>query len=254
MTNWRMDMKTGVPANLLSLMTWLSPDSHFPHSHFQVNAIENLAFKHFSYQDPSILGPNAQNNHIISDLYAEVIGVLAQSRWEVMSWSFNIFFCISHPFPSTAYPLHSYCPRPFCSPSHLHFLPHFEKDSKACARNLCQVCVTSAPRIKPLTTWIPLSPSSWVRISLHISYILIYVISLYISYIGRLVEFLLLLDMMRMVAFRRSCYDLFRKRPQAWSFSASKWCPLKSLRLPSASCKSALSISSISRTKTSDTP
>ena len=51
-----------------------------------MNAIENLAFKHFSYQDPSILGPNAQNNHIISDLYAEVIGVLAQSRSVVRIW------------------------------------------------------------------------------------------------------------------------------------------------------------------------
>lgn len=42
---------------------------------------ENLAFKHFKYRDGLQTNPNAHNIHMIADLYAEVIGVLAQSRF-----------------------------------------------------------------------------------------------------------------------------------------------------------------------------
>ncbi|XP_011494859.1 PREDICTED: protein furry [Ceratosolen solmsi marchali] len=43
--------------------------------------IENIAFKHFKYREGIQNEPNAGNIHIIADLYAEVIGVLAQSRF-----------------------------------------------------------------------------------------------------------------------------------------------------------------------------
>lgn len=46
-----------------------------------VTYIENLAFRHFKYRDGIQSSPNATNIHIIADLYAEVIGVLAQSRF-----------------------------------------------------------------------------------------------------------------------------------------------------------------------------
>ncbi|XP_047109734.1 protein furry [Schistocerca piceifrons] len=46
-----------------------------------VGYIENLAFKHFKYREGIQTGPNAANIHIIADLYAEVIGALAQSRF-----------------------------------------------------------------------------------------------------------------------------------------------------------------------------
>lgn len=46
-----------------------------------VHSIENLAFKHFKYREGLQINPNAHNYHIIADLYAEVVGVLAQSRF-----------------------------------------------------------------------------------------------------------------------------------------------------------------------------
>lgn len=46
-----------------------------------IKKIENLAFKHFKFKDGLPNNPNAHNIHMISDLYAEVIGVLAQSRF-----------------------------------------------------------------------------------------------------------------------------------------------------------------------------
>uniref|UniRef100_A0A915J2V8 Cell morphogenesis protein N-terminal domain-containing protein n=1 Tax=Romanomermis culicivorax TaxID=13658 RepID=A0A915J2V8_ROMCU len=46
-----------------------------------VNYVVQLAFKQFRYKELSILGPNAANVHCIADLFAEVIGVLAQSRF-----------------------------------------------------------------------------------------------------------------------------------------------------------------------------
>ncbi|CAB3359556.1 Hypothetical predicted protein [Cloeon dipterum] len=46
-----------------------------------VTSIENLAFRHFKYRESVQSSPNADNIHIMADLYAEVIGVLAQSRF-----------------------------------------------------------------------------------------------------------------------------------------------------------------------------
>ena len=46
-----------------------------------VQYIENIAFKHFRYRDSQTLGPNAANIHMMADLYAEVLGVLSQSRF-----------------------------------------------------------------------------------------------------------------------------------------------------------------------------
>ncbi|XP_037930850.1 protein furry isoform X3 [Teleopsis dalmanni] len=46
-----------------------------------IRNIENLAFKHFKYKEGLQNNPNAHNIHMIADLYAEVIGVLAQSRF-----------------------------------------------------------------------------------------------------------------------------------------------------------------------------
>ena len=44
-----------------------------------IHDIINLAFKHFKYKE-GYLGPNTGNMHIVADLYAEVIGVLAQAK------------------------------------------------------------------------------------------------------------------------------------------------------------------------------
>ncbi|XP_055323770.1 protein furry isoform X11 [Sitodiplosis mosellana] len=46
-----------------------------------VKSFENLAFKHFKYRDGLQNNPNAHNIHMIADLNAEVIAVLAQSRF-----------------------------------------------------------------------------------------------------------------------------------------------------------------------------
>ncbi|KAK1786451.1 hypothetical protein P4O66_018141 [Electrophorus voltai] len=44
-----------------------------------VHEVINLAFKHFKYKE-GYHGPNTANMHIVADLYAEVIGVLAQTK------------------------------------------------------------------------------------------------------------------------------------------------------------------------------
>ncbi|XP_015783421.1 protein furry [Tetranychus urticae] len=46
-----------------------------------ISHIENLAFKHFKYREGAKNDPNYQNINIVADLYAEVIGVLAQARF-----------------------------------------------------------------------------------------------------------------------------------------------------------------------------
>ncbi|KAF4524722.1 hypothetical protein B566_EDAN013957, partial [Ephemera danica] len=46
-----------------------------------VTYIETLAFRHFKYREGVQSSVNAANIHIMADLYAEVIGVLAQSRF-----------------------------------------------------------------------------------------------------------------------------------------------------------------------------
>lgn len=47
-----------------------------------IRRIESLAFRHFKFRDGIQNSPNAHNIHMIADLYAEVIGVLAQSRFQ----------------------------------------------------------------------------------------------------------------------------------------------------------------------------
>ncbi|XP_072295543.1 protein furry homolog-like isoform X5 [Eucyclogobius newberryi] len=46
-----------------------------------VHEVLNLAFKHFKHKE-GYCGPNTGNVHIIADLYAEVIGVLTQSKFQ----------------------------------------------------------------------------------------------------------------------------------------------------------------------------
>ncbi|BES98592.1 furry homolog (Drosophila) [Nesidiocoris tenuis] len=46
-----------------------------------VTYIENLSFKHFKYREGQGSGVNAANFHTVADLYAEVLGALAQSRF-----------------------------------------------------------------------------------------------------------------------------------------------------------------------------
>uniref|UniRef100_A0A8C6JLI7 Uncharacterized protein n=1 Tax=Melopsittacus undulatus TaxID=13146 RepID=A0A8C6JLI7_MELUD len=52
-----------------------------------VNDVINLAFKHFKYKE-GYLGPNTGNMHIVADLYAEVIGVLAQAKFPAVKKKF----------------------------------------------------------------------------------------------------------------------------------------------------------------------
>ncbi|XP_034942121.1 protein furry isoform X2 [Chelonus insularis] len=55
-----------------------------------VTEIENIAFRHFKYREGIQNEPNAANIHIIADLFAEVIGVLAQSRFKAVRKQFMI--------------------------------------------------------------------------------------------------------------------------------------------------------------------
>ncbi|XP_033160177.1 protein furry isoform X4 [Drosophila mauritiana] len=65
----------------LALIEILKQLPYHPGHEDLVRSIENLAFKHFKYKDGLQNNPNALNIHMIADLYAEVIGVLAQSRF-----------------------------------------------------------------------------------------------------------------------------------------------------------------------------
>ncbi|VVC93780.1 unnamed protein product, partial [Leptidea sinapis] len=65
----------------LALIEVLKQLSFHPGHEDLVHYIENVAFKHFNYKEGLQSNPNAANIHIIADLYAEVIGVLAQSRF-----------------------------------------------------------------------------------------------------------------------------------------------------------------------------
>lgn len=47
-----------------------------------IRRIEQFAFRHFKFREGIQNSPNAHNIHMIADLYAEVIGVLAQSRFQ----------------------------------------------------------------------------------------------------------------------------------------------------------------------------
>ncbi|XP_055608943.1 protein furry isoform X4 [Uranotaenia lowii] len=65
----------------LALIEILRQFSFHPGHDDIVKNIENLAFRQFKYKEGMQGSPNAQYNHMIADLYAEVIGVLAQSRF-----------------------------------------------------------------------------------------------------------------------------------------------------------------------------
>ncbi|XP_076876310.1 protein furry homolog isoform X3 [Brachyhypopomus gauderio] len=52
-----------------------------------IQEVINLAFKHFRYKE-GYLGPNTANMHIVADLYAEVVGVVAQSRFPAVRKKF----------------------------------------------------------------------------------------------------------------------------------------------------------------------
>uniref|UniRef100_A0A3B4CJS6 Furry homolog b (Drosophila) n=1 Tax=Pygocentrus nattereri TaxID=42514 RepID=A0A3B4CJS6_PYGNA len=52
-----------------------------------IQEVINLAFKHFKYKE-GYLGPNTANMHIVADLYAEVVGVVAQSRFPAVRKKF----------------------------------------------------------------------------------------------------------------------------------------------------------------------
>ncbi|KAL3276200.1 hypothetical protein HHI36_020918 [Cryptolaemus montrouzieri] len=65
----------------LVLIEVLKQLSFHPGHEDLVQYIENLAFKHFKYKEGIQNNPNGANIHIIADLYAEVVGVLAQSRF-----------------------------------------------------------------------------------------------------------------------------------------------------------------------------
>ncbi|XP_064619246.1 protein furry-like isoform X4 [Lineus longissimus] len=58
--------------------------SYHPGHDDLINQIITQAFKHFRYKDGSQSNANAANANIISDLYAEVIGVMAQSRFQAV--------------------------------------------------------------------------------------------------------------------------------------------------------------------------
>ncbi|XP_012945432.1 protein furry homolog isoform X2 [Aplysia californica] len=67
----------------LVLIEVLSKLSYHPGHEDMVGYIIDQCFRHFKYRDGSVLqsNPNASNINIIADLYAEVIGVLASSRF-----------------------------------------------------------------------------------------------------------------------------------------------------------------------------
>ncbi|XP_029647107.1 protein furry isoform X5 [Octopus sinensis] len=65
----------------LALTEVLSKLYYHPGHDDLVNQIIPHAFRHFSYKEGLQSSPNAANINLISDLYAEVIGVLSQSRF-----------------------------------------------------------------------------------------------------------------------------------------------------------------------------
>ncbi|ESO09038.1 hypothetical protein HELRODRAFT_109994 [Helobdella robusta] len=54
-----------------------------------INHIISLAFRHFKYREGTQLNRNAQNINIVADLFAEVIGVLAKSRFPAVRKRFT---------------------------------------------------------------------------------------------------------------------------------------------------------------------
>ncbi|XP_058886454.1 protein furry homolog isoform X3 [Acipenser ruthenus] len=53
-----------------------------------IHEVINLSFRHFKYKE-GYLGPNTGNMHIVADLYAEVVGVLAQSKFPAVKKKFT---------------------------------------------------------------------------------------------------------------------------------------------------------------------
>ncbi|XP_041356858.1 protein furry-like isoform X3 [Gigantopelta aegis] len=72
----------------LVLIEVLSKFNYHPGYDDLVNRIISQAFKHFKYRDGQQTNPNAANMNIIADLYSEVIGVLAQSRFQAVKKTF----------------------------------------------------------------------------------------------------------------------------------------------------------------------
>ncbi|XP_051813664.1 protein furry homolog isoform X3 [Acanthochromis polyacanthus] len=71
----------------LVLIEVLKQMSLYPVLDSLVNEVINLAFKHFRYKE-GYHGPNTGNMHTVADLYAEVIGVLAQSKFPAVKKKF----------------------------------------------------------------------------------------------------------------------------------------------------------------------
>ena len=66
------------------------PQLHLhPGNDDQALYIINLAFKHFHHKEPQIGGPNETNGHDVVDLYAEVLGIVSQSRFALVRRKFT---------------------------------------------------------------------------------------------------------------------------------------------------------------------
>ncbi|XP_076468272.1 protein furry-like isoform X4 [Babylonia areolata] len=73
----------------LVLVEVLNKLSYHPGHDDLVQHIIDQAFRHFKYRDGLQTNPNAANINVIADLYAEVIGVLAASRFSAVRKKFN---------------------------------------------------------------------------------------------------------------------------------------------------------------------
>ncbi|XP_048243647.1 protein furry-like isoform X3 [Haliotis rufescens] len=72
----------------LVLIEVLSKFTYHPGHDDLVSHIIKQAFKHFKYRDGLQTNPNAANVNTIADLYSEVVGVLAQSRFQAVRKTF----------------------------------------------------------------------------------------------------------------------------------------------------------------------
>ncbi|KAK6173602.1 hypothetical protein SNE40_017022 [Patella caerulea] len=74
--------------NCLVLIEVLTKNSYHPGHDDMINYIISTAFKHFRSRDSNQTNPNSANINIIADLYAEVIGILATSRFQAIRKTF----------------------------------------------------------------------------------------------------------------------------------------------------------------------
>ncbi|ESO93945.1 hypothetical protein LOTGIDRAFT_105090, partial [Lottia gigantea] len=74
--------------NCLVLIEVLTKNSYHPGHDDMINYIISSAFKHFRSRDSNPTNPNSANINTIADLYAEVIGVLAMSRFQAVRKTF----------------------------------------------------------------------------------------------------------------------------------------------------------------------